>query len=340
MAIVIGCDLHARFQQLAVLDTASGEIVPHRLEHDGEQVREFYRRFPPPVQVGVEATTGVYWLQELLHGLGHELVVGDAARLRAMVVRRQKTDARDAEHLALVLAQGRFPRVWLPGPELRDLRQLLLHRHRLVRMRTQLRNGLHALARNHGPNPRRRRFTQAARAHLAALPLGEFAQLRREESIALHDDLDSRITALDGRLQQQLEVSEQARRLATHPGVGPVTALAWTSIIGDISRFGSSAQLCSYLGLIPSERSTGGKQRLGSISKQGNSFLRFLLVEAAQTAVRGDDQLGRVYRRLAARRDRPTAKVAIARRLAVRLYWMSRRNVAYSDLREEQAHAG
>lgn len=339
MAIVIGCDLHARFQPLAVLNTATGEIVSHRLEHDGEQVREFYRGFAPPVQVGVETTTGVYWLQALLQELGHELWVGDAAKLRAMVVRRQKTDARDAEHLALVLAQGKFPRVWLPTPELRDLRQLLLHRHGLVRMRSQVRNGLHALARNHAPYPQRRRFTPAARAHLAALPLGEFARLRREESLELHDQLQARIEALDRRLEEQLQASASARLLATHPGVGPVTALAWTTIVGDIERFENSAKLCSYLGLIPSEASSGGRQRLGAISKQGNSFLRFLLVEAAQSAVRGDAHLGRVYRRTAARRDRPTAKVAVARRLAVRLYWMSRRNVAYSEWQQEQAHA-
>lgn len=242
---------HARFQQLAVLDTACGELSSHRLEHDGGQVREFYRRFPPPVQVGVEATTGVYWLQALLRESGHELVVGDAARLRAMVVRRQKTDARDAEHLVTVLAEGRFPRVWVPGPELRDLRQLLLHRHRLVRMRTQLRNGLHALIRNHAPLCRRRRFTLAARASLAALPLGEFARLRREESLWLHDQLQASIEALDRRVEEQCGASELACRLTTHPGVGPVTALTWVCIIGDAARFATSAQVCSYLGADP-----------------------------------------------------------------------------------------
>ena len=118
----------------------------------------------------------------------------------------------------------------------------------------------------------------------------------------------------------------------THPGVGPVTALAMVLTLGPAERFASAKQVGSYFGLIPREESSGGKQRLGRISKQGSSFLRFLLVEAGQTAARLDPQLKRFYRRLAARKNRSVAKVAVARKLATRLYLMLREQWTYAQL--------
>jgi transposase len=126
----------------------------------------------------------------------------------------------------------------------------------------------------------------------------------------------------------------------THPGVGPVTALAFVLTLGPPQRFRRGKQVASYFGLIPAEHSSGaGKQRLGHISKQGNGFLRGLLVEAAQSAVRHEPQMRREYRRLAQRKCRALAKVAMARKLAVRLYWMLRRNVDYAQLLQG-SHAG
>ena len=123
----------------------------------------------------------------------------------------------------------------------------------------------------------------------------------------------------------------------THPGVGPQTALGMVLTLGDVSRFESAKKVASYLGLIPGEYSSGNKQRLGHISKQGSSLMRFLLVEAGQTAARGDEPLRRAYARLAAKKSRAVAKVMVARRLAVRLYWMLRNEWTYTELAR---HAG
>ncbi|MGH9474077.1 MAG: IS110 family transposase, partial [Terriglobales bacterium] len=218
-----------------------------------------------------------------------------------------------------------------PDAGRRDLRHLLLHRHRLVRTRTQVKNHLHALAMNHGLCRKRGLFSASGRQRLEALPMTRFEGWRRAELLEWLDKSNLKVAAADRELEGQLPAWPEAERLRTHPGVGPVTALAWVAFVGDAHRFASSGRLCSYLGLIPTEASSGGHQRLGSISKQGNAFLRFLLVEAAQTAVRGDLELGRWYRRLAVAKGRPRAKVAVARKLAVRLYWMSRRSVAYSS---------
>jgi transposase len=133
-------------------------------------------------------------------------------------------------------------------------------------------------------------------------------------------------------VEQEVKRRPEAVKLMTHPGVGPVTSLAMVLTLGRVERFENARQVASYFGLIPSEHSSGGRQQLGHISKQGNPFLRFLLVEAGQTAVRYDVELGRFYRRLAMRRHRGLAKVAVARKLAVRLYLMLREDWTYAQL--------
>src|SRR5262245_37417470 len=139
--LIIGCDFHPGFQQLAIFDKSTAEISCRRLQH-GEEAHVFYGSLPEPARVGMEACGYTQWFERLLAELGHELWLGDAAQIRASVVRRQKTDQRDAEHILELLLQDRFPRLWVPSPEQRDVRQLLLHRHHLVRSRTQVKNQL------------------------------------------------------------------------------------------------------------------------------------------------------------------------------------------------------
>lgn len=209
----------------------------------------------------------------------------------------------------------------------------LLHRHRLVQTRTRWKNGLHQIAMNHRLCRKRRLFSSAGRAELAALDMHGWEAYRREKLLGYLDQSAEELARLDQAVEARAAASPACCLLMTHPGVGPVTALAWEAVMGDCQRFPTSRHAVSYLGLLPREDSSGGRQRLGSISKQGNRFLRFLLVEAAQTAVRGDEQLARCYRRLAARKNRPLAKVAVARRLLERMYWMSKRSVAYAQLK-------
>jgi len=144
----VGCDLHTRMQQVAVLDTGTGEVSERRLDHDGLAVEEFYAALPRPVTVGIESTGYAVWFHTLMQRLGHTLLVGDAAKIRAMVVRKTKTDRRDALHSLDLLRHDRFPTIWVPDPATRDLQALLTHRMRLVRIRTMVKNGLQAIALN------------------------------------------------------------------------------------------------------------------------------------------------------------------------------------------------
>ena len=279
--LVIGCDYHPSWQQICWLETATGETGEKRLEHAQGEAERYYRTLPSAARVGMEST-GSQWFSELLASLGHELWVGDAARIRAAEVRQQKTDRRDAALLLKLLLENRFPRIWVPTPEERDQRQLLLHRHKLVTMRVQVKNELQHLAMNRGITRSRRLWSKAGEQVLRELPLAPWASRRREDLFKVRSLLDEQIAALDGAAQQVAEQNERARLLMTHPGVGPITALAFVLTMGDVHRFPRGKQVGSYLGLIPREHSSGGKQRTRSISKQGNRFMRTLLVEAAQ----------------------------------------------------------
>lgn len=332
--LIIGCDFHPGFQQIAIFDNRTGEMQERRLQHRGE-AEQFYRSLVgQEVRVGMEACGHYPWFERLLAELGLELWFGDAAQVRASVVRKQKTDRRDAEHLMHLLIEDRFPRIWVPSLEVRDVRQLLVHRHKQVQTRTRIKNQLQAMALSHGVQKKYKLWTQAGRAELEQLPLLPYAAQRRQKLLAELDAGEAEIVELDRRVGEEARQRPEAVRLMTHPGVGPVTALAMVLTLGPAERFESAKQVGSYFGLIPSEESSGGKQRLGRISKQGSSFLRFLLVEAGQTAARYDPQLKRFYRRLATRKNRGVAKVAVARKLATRMYLMLREGWTYAQLNQ------
>lgn len=147
---IVGCDFHPSFQQIAVLDTTTGEMEQRRLCHGDGEAEQFYRELAAPALIGIEAVGNCLWFEQLLSRLGHQLWIGDAAQIRASYVRRQKTDRRDAGHILRLLVEERFPRIWVPTSEQRDVRQLLLHRHKLVQMRTRVKTELQHLALNQG----------------------------------------------------------------------------------------------------------------------------------------------------------------------------------------------
>jgi transposase len=288
----------------------------------------------------MEATGYSRWFERLLAELGIELWIGDAAEIQTKRVRKQKTDRQDAELLLRLLLENRFPRIWVPSPENRDLRQLLWHRHRLVQMRTRIMNQLQAVAMNEGCRWKKKLFSEQGRARLEKLPLAPWASRRRKELLELLDRLNPTIEELTAAVEQEAQKQPEVLRLMTHPGVGPLTALAYVLVIGTPERFPCGKQIGSYVGLIPCEDSSAGQQRLGHISKQGNTLLRYLLGEASQAVVRCDADWRRRYVHLAMRRQKNIAKVAMARKLAVRLYWMWRNGWEYSQLVEFGSYAG
>jgi transposase len=339
MTKIIGCDFHPRFQQIAFLEQETGEFGERRLNHPEEAERYYRSLAGQAVRIGVEATGNFRWFRRLMQELGHEFLLGDATEIRASNPRKQKTDKRDARHILTLLVQDRFPAVWQPPLDNEEQRQLLAHRSRLVEMRTRVKNQLDSMAKNEGClSPRV--WSAGRRELMEGLPLTGWRAERRSDLVGLLEMLNQQIEPLDKAVRKAAEANREAQLLMTHPGVGPVVSLAYVLVIGDWRRFQRGKQVGSYLGLIPAEESSGSKRRLGKVSKQGNTMVRWLLVEAATTAQRYDASWHRQYVRLSMTKHHGVAKVAIAHKLAVRLYWMLRSGEDYRQVMERGSHAG
>jgi len=319
-------------RKLALLDKETGEVQEHKLVNGDGEAERFYRALPVPARIGLEACGNSQWFIHRLQEIGHEVWIGDAAQIRASYVRKQKTDKRDALPILKLLLEDRFPRLWTPTAAMRNERQLVMHRHKLVRLRAQVKNELQHLAMNQGMQRKRKLWTAVGQQQLRELPLAGWAASRRAHLLTLLKMMDQQIAELDRAVLAAAEANPQARLLMTQPGVGPITALAFVLTIGDASRFPRGKQVASYLGLIPREHSSGGRQKLGAISKQGNRFMRQLLVEAATVAIRFDEGMRRQYQHRCHAKPKAVAKVAAAHKLAVRLYWMLRTNTGYPEV--------
>src|ERR1700735_1258660 len=341
--MIIGVDYHPSFQTIAFLMEETGECGEQELSHGDGQAEKFYRELQQRglrVRVGMEATGYSRWFERLLAELGFEIWMGDPAEIKAKRVKKRKTDRNDALLLLRLMRENNFPQIWVPDPENRDLRQLLWHRHRLVQMRTRIMNQLQALAMNEGQRRKKKLWSGAGRAQLEKLPLATWASRRRQDLLELLDRMNPTIEDLTAVVEREAKKWPEALRLMTHPGVGSLTALAFVLIIGTPERFQCGKQIGSYVGLIPEEDSSANHQRLGHITKQGSSLLCFLLGEAAHAAARCDAAWSRGYMHLAVRRQRNIAKVAMARRLGVRLVWVWGGGWEYAQWVAFGSHAG
>ena len=340
--LIIACDYHPSVQQIAWTETGTGECGERRLAHCAE-AEQFYRELKQhgaSVRVGIEATGQSRWFERLLAELDFELWIGDPARIRAKQVRKQKNDRMDAAHMLKLMLKDDVPRIWVPSPENRDVRQLVWHRHRMVQMRSRVMNQLQAIAMNEGVRRKRGLWSQKGRSQLESLPLPPWTSRRRQELLELLDRFDPRIDDLTEAVEQEARRRPEVEQLQTHPGVGPVTALAYVLVLGTPDRFPCGKQVGSYLGLIPCEDSSADHWRLGHVSKQGNSLVRYLLVQSALSAARVEDQWHRQYVHLAMRRNHAVAKIAMARKLAVRLFWMWRQGWDYEEWKKFGSNVG
>jgi transposase len=324
-------DFHARQQTIAYCNTQDGEIKCLQLKHDERAaLQRFYAQLPPPVIVGLEAGGYSDWFERLLAELGIEVHLGNPTEIRRRARARQKNDWRDAELLLDLLLKGEFPRIQRHAPDSQVVLDQLPYRHKLVQLRTRVTNALHALAIREGLCLRSALLSQAGRAKLKALALTPAQVQQRDEWLALIDQLSDNVKRVEQELTKLVAQDAQVKRVRTHPGIGLLTGLALVHTLKPVSRFANSRKVTAYVGLEPREYSSDTKQRWGGSSKAGSPLLRFLLVEAAQHAARADQQLQNTYQHLSARRGRPKAKVAVARKLLVRAYLLLRDEIDYA----------
>jgi transposase len=213
--LIIGCDYHPSFQQIAFVNTETGELLERRLGHR-EEAEQFYRALAmagAKVRVGMEASGHAGWFERLLAELNIELWMGDAAKIAAKRVRKQKTDRRDAQHILTLMVKDDFPKIWVPSWDNRDLRQLLWHRHRMVQTRTRIMNQLQAGALNEGLRYKKKLWRESGRQQLESLPLGPWASRRRRDLLEVLDRINPTIAELTRAIEQQAEKCPEAQRL-------------------------------------------------------------------------------------------------------------------------------
>lgn len=332
MTVYLGVDLHARQQTVAYMDTSDGEIKRRELFHQKDDVRSFYSQFSGEIVVGVEASGYTGWFEEMVETLGHTLFVGDAAEVRRLARRRQKNDRRDAELILDLLVHNEFPRLYRYSPESREVLRQLRFRHKLVKLRTMILNSLHALSIGAGLSLQAKLATAQGRARLQQLRLSPVLASQRDEWLAIANELSTRILAVERWLKRQAKDDERVQRVQTHAGVGLLTSLCLVHTLGDVARFPSTRKVTAYVGLDVTEHSSAERKVYGSISKAGSRLLRYLLVEAGQSAVKSDASLRDFYQQVMKRRGCAKAKVAVARKLLVRLFIMLRDGIDYAEL--------
>src|SRR5215813_5068939 len=331
MTVYVAVDFHAREQTISYCDLADGEIHRARLRHQHDDVRGFYLQFTGEVIVALEASGYSAWFEQMVAELGHTLWLGNPAEIRRKAPRRQKNDRRDADLMLDLLLKEDFPRVHSFSEESRTVLRQLRYRHKLVKIRTIAKNSLHAIGINAGLPLKRRLLTDKGIAQLQALSLAPVLTQQRDEWLELIAAMNRRIATVEEALQQQAQGDAAVALLRTHPGIGLLTALALRYTLEPVSRFSTTRRVTAYVGLDCMEEQSSERRRMGSVSKAGSKLLRFLLNEAGQTAARRDPELKQFYKRLVHRRDRPKAKVAVARKLLVRSFIMLRDQIDYAE---------
>jgi transposase len=315
----IGIDLHKNSSQVCIL-TEDGELVERRIKTDRESFDKLLGE-RPPARILVESSTESEWCARHLEALGHEVIVADPnfAPMYATRDRRIKTDKRDARALCEACRLGAYRPAHRTSDRQRDVRAHLSVRETLIRTRSKYISLIGALARREGcrieagPSP-----SFARRVEQAGLPAHTLVQI--EPLLGILAALNEQIKLADKRLEEIVKADVVVRRLCSVPGVGAVVATTFAATLDDASRFLGAKHVRSYLGLVPREYSSGERQHRGRISKAGSSRARSLLVEAAWAVLRWKTDrtkaLHEWWARIAQRRGKSTAVVALARKLA------------------------
>jgi len=320
----VGLDMHKHFSAVAVLDDEGRVLDEQRLDHaDRDRLVEYFQKLAGRAVVVIEAVRNWYWLYELLEGLGVTVRLVHTRKVRLIAESTVKTDRIDAVILAQLERTGFLPVAYIPTRQVRDQRELLRFRLSLVHLRTEIKNRVHAVIDKLGiQHCFSDLFGQAGRKFLAAVELRPVYRRELDNYLELLEELDQRIAAAGREIQAQLRPDPRAELLMTIPGVGVLTAHLLLSEIGDIGRFASAKRLCAYSGMVPITRQSANHLWQGRITKEGNRYIRWAMVEAACKAPSHDYGLGQFQRRVALRRGALKARVAVARKLLVAVWYV------------------
>lgn len=329
--IHVGADLHQRFCYMTALDASGRKLNAGAVPNQAEALRNYFGQFRGPVQVAVEACS--FWpaFREAVADRAEVRLV-HPQRVKAIAAAKLKNDRIDSGILAHLLRCDLLPSAWMADPDTQALRQQVRLRASLVRQRTRSKNQVHALLHQLGLRfEGSDLFGRKGRAWLAQVEMASGTRSAVKVHLKLIDEYSRQIAGQDRRLERLRQGDARAAWLETIPGIGKYSALLLLAEIGDVQRFAGKRALCHYAGLIPWMRESADKRRSGGITRMGSPWLRWILVEAAQTAIRTAPEVQAWFARLARRKHKHTAVVAVARKLLVAVWCMLHDGVVYDE---------
>lgn len=341
MGQYIGIDLHKAKSFVTRLDQGGQVLEQVELAHRTGALKDYLGQLPSDARIVVEATGNWMWLYELIEARHPDLVLAHPLKTKAIASARIKTDKIDATTLAHLLRADLVPAAYIPPRPVRDTRELLRYRASLVRLRTQVKNKVAAIVSKTGlQTPTRMVCGVKSRRFLATAPVRACYRFALDGYLRSLEHLTTEIRAASHTIETQASADPQARLLQTMPGLGAYSALLILSEIGDIRRFPDSRHLCSYAGLVPSVHASGGKTRLGRLTKQGSSWLRWILVELSMHAINGAPQFRSLYYRVAKKHGANTGRVAVARAMLKTIYAMLTKQEAFRSIERARGCPG
>jgi len=321
----VGFDAHKKYTFFTQMDDNGVIQRQGKLANDRDALSTFFAELEEPARVVIEATMNWYHLYDLLESLEIPVTLAHPLRTRAIAEAKVKTDKVDSTILAHLLRTDLVPAAYIPPREIRDLRELLRYRAALVKLQTMVKNRVHAILLKHGYHcPYTDAFGIQGRVWLGTLALRPVYQQALQGLLVVLDTLHAQIQDASRTVDQQAKTTPLAQKLCTLPGVGHYTALLVLAEIGDVQRFPDPKHLVSYAGLAPRVHQSGGRVYTGHISKQGSSWLRWILIEAAMHAGHQSGRYQQLYERIARRKGKKLARVVVARELLTRIYWTLR----------------
>ena len=328
-----GIDLHKKTCFITTVDEAGKIVSKVQLQNVAEWIAAYFDGLKEQTRIVIESMASWYWLYDLLVGKGFEVVISNPAKTKAIASAKIKNDKIDSRMLAQLLRAGLIATVHVSNPKVREFKELLRHRQRLVQDSVRMKNRIHMLLmKNNCQVPCRDLFGQRGLEYLKQVVLPDYHREQVDSYLSFYKHLQERVESLTKTIRQAAEAHSAAQLLMTIPGIGPITAMFIVSEIEDINRFSSYRHLASYAGLVPSLDASGGKERRGHITKQGSPYLRTALIESAQSVARARKRrLNIFFRKRLIRSGYQKAIVATAHKLVQYIFYVWKNQTPYKE---------
>jgi transposase len=328
----VGIDFHKAYSFITEMDEAGKIRHQIKLSNDYDTLKGYLNSLSSPTKIAIEATCNWYYFYELIEDHDLEVVLAHPLKTKAIASARLMNDKVSSETLAHLLRTNLLPTAYIPDQETRDTREILRLRAFLTTLRTRLKNRVHAILLKNGiPCPYSDIFGKRSLVWLQALTLRVCYQNAISSCTRLANYLNEELDGLNQTIEALAYNHPYARILETHPGIARYSGLLIATEIGDITRFANAGKLCSYAGLVPTMHASGGKIRMGSLTKQGSRWLRWILVEAVSHAVNKSSHYEKLYNRVAYKHGKGSARVAVARSICRAIYAMLKFNRPYQE---------